>query len=145
MTRTTEELLKDAEGVAALDKKRTQGKWLYSKGGYLDGCGDYDCDSIYLLDGKETHKHPETGEDYTFEVAGTVIFGEDGECFTQDIEFMAKAPAMASLIAELSAKLSETQEVLREIVTISDRKHDAWDKAKELLPTPPKKEQGNDK
>ncbi len=36
-------------------------------------------------------------------------------------------------IAELEAELKALREALLEVVTISDRKHDAWDKAKALL------------
>lgn len=32
-----------------------------------------------------------------------------------------------------AAEIAELKEVMREIIRISDRKHDAWDRAKELL------------
>lgn len=99
------DLKERVEAVLKLDAKRTQGDWQYSAGGYLAGCGDYDCSSIYLLDGEEVHKHPETGDDLVFEVAGTIILGEDGECLGKDIEFMSKAPEMVLIIKELVATL----------------------------------------
>lgn len=34
---------------------------------------------------------------------------------------------------EQNAKIAELRSVLREIIAISDRKHDAWDKAKQLI------------
>ena len=35
--------------------------------------------------------------------------------------------------ANLIAEIEQLKKVLKEIIDISDRKHDAWDKAKELL------------
>jgi hypothetical protein len=35
--------------------------------------------------------------------------------------------------AKQQYRITELEQVLREIITISDRKHNAWDKAKELL------------
>lgn len=35
--------------------------------------------------------------------------------------------------AKQQYRIMELEQVLREIITISDRKHDAWNKAKQLL------------
>jgi len=80
MTRTTEELLKDVDEVAALDKERTQGQWKFSANqvGYHNVEDDDGC-----------------------HLTGSV------SCL-EDTVFMAKSPHMAALIAELAAKLRNT-------------------------------------
>jgi hypothetical protein len=39
----------------------------------------------------------------------------------------------AAMLRQLQAENDALKEALSKVVTISDRKHDAWDKAKELL------------
>jgi hypothetical protein len=37
------------------------------------------------------------------------------------------------IVKEMQAEIEALKEALQAVITISDRKHDAWDKAKELL------------
>lgn len=39
----------------------------------------------------------------------------------------------ADLLRQQQAEIEALKEALQAVITISDRKHDAWDKAKELL------------
>jgi len=99
MTRTTEELLKDAEEVEELDKKRTRGEWGAFKGGH----------QISLRDGgvRQVHRINNNG---TRGLILLIVQPEPGaEKADSNHAFIAHAPKMAALIAELSAKLRESE------------------------------------
>ena len=53
--------------------------------------------------------------------------------YTQLKEQMNEIDDLNARIRELEAAISKLKEALKEVVTISDRKHDAWDRAKALL------------
>ncbi len=65
---------------------------------------------------------------------GTIELGEDlsADEATQKVAKML-AENYSNLHSDLQEKNFKLQEVLQDIIAISDRKHEAWDRAKALL------------
>jgi len=79
-------------------------------------------------------------EDYEYEIGvkfsktiGTMLRQQAKEI--EQLNFVLKNLTLATnkKINELEEEIEHSKEVLGKIIVISDRKHDAWDQAKDLL------------
>ena len=61
------------------------------------------------------------------------VMAQDSEMAKERDKYKLRAHLQEQRIAKLEAENKRLREALKEVVTISDRKHDAWDRAKAAL------------